>query len=100
MRFAIFLDNLNFEHLSRNVKQMYLFDLTDNIIIAVGEESVFMENANYILLRLLSKKVTFIFIDDLADNIILLFAQAGIEVKTLSELKENPLMDTILFKEI
>lgn len=99
MRFAIFLDNINLEHAAGNAKRVYLFDLFDDLIVAAGNELLFMRNANYVLLWLLSRKVICIYIDGLEENLRKLYTQAGIEVKALSKIKENPLLEAILFAE-
>lgn len=98
MRFAIFLESLNFDYPNHMIRKVYLFDLVNEIITAAGEDMLYLINMKYLQSWLIAKKVECIYIRDIPRKVRKLIMNMGIKVKELEELRDNPLMDVLLFK--
>ncbi|MDR2038306.1 MAG: hypothetical protein LBQ60_10335 [Bacteroidales bacterium] len=96
MRIAIFLDNIHFKTLEDEVKQIFLFDVEENVVKSVGEELLYIYNINYLLLWLLGKKVSIMYIEIIEVRLKDFIEKAGITVKALDEIKNNPLLASFL----
>lgn len=96
MRLAIFLDNINHEDISLRVVKMLMFDVNDSVIMSIGEETLSLDNSNYIILMLLSNEVVAVYANHLPERLKKLLGKAEIEYHSLEELKDNPLFRSFL----
>jgi len=98
MRFAVFLENINFEHLDPRVRRVFLFEREEEVITAVGEELLTLYDLNYLLLWLLGKNVKQIYVNNIDGMVKWQIEYIDIIVSELKEIKDNPLLQAILFK--
>lgn len=98
MRFAVFLENINFEHLDPRVRRVFLFEREEEVITAVGEELLTLYDLNYLLLWLLGKNVKQIYVNGIDSMVKWQVEYIDIMVGELKEIKDNPLLQAILIK--
>jgi hypothetical protein len=97
MRIAIFLQNLNLEAFqsATKVREVLLFNVRDTVIDAIGVDRLLLANVDYLLLWLLSHKVEMVYMDPeppLKETL----ERAGLAVKSLMEIKDNPMCRAFL----
>jgi hypothetical protein len=98
MRIAIFLQNLNFEAFqsATTVREVLLFNVRDTVIDAIGVDRLLLANVDYLLLWLLSHKVETVYLDRPEPSLKANLERAGLAVKFLKEIKENPVYRAFL----
>lgn len=99
MIIAVFLDNMNYKHLDKNMKRVFLFFVRDEIITEIGENFITVLDIHYLLLWLINNKVKFIYIDNIDENTKSIIERCDIIVKELKDIKENPLLKALLLKK-
>lgn len=98
MRVAIFLEIINFEHLNGYIQKVYLFDVCETVIEAIGNELLSLTNEGYLLVWLLGEGVECIYVRSIPDSVKNLIERSGIKVRNLNQIPENPLLEAILFR--
>ncbi len=96
MKIAVFLKNENFEYLDDHIIQIYTFNIENNLITSIGSELVTIKNLNHILLWLLSKNIEEIYLKNPNNELKSYFEKTGITVKSIEEIKDNPLLKSFL----
>ncbi|MDR1054693.1 MAG: hypothetical protein LBL90_02460 [Prevotellaceae bacterium] len=98
MRVAVFLDNVNYEELNKFIKEVFIFDIDDNSLKVIGEETILIDNVNYTLTWLLSKKVNIIYANTNNEAFEIFIQSSGIKIMPLDEIKNNPALESLLIK--
>lgn len=94
MRIAILIKNE--DHVDESVMQAYAFSVKDNTIVSVGSELLTVRNLEYLLIWLLGKQVNVVYIDYDSENIKSTLQKVGIALKSLNEIRNNPLLKQFL----
>jgi len=92
MRFAIFLESINFEQLDPHIRRVFLFDRKEEVITSIGEELVTLYDLNFLKLWLLSKKVEHIYVDGINKTYREQIEYIGIKVDELKSIRDNPIL--------
>ncbi len=98
-RFAIFLKSIQFEQLAPDIRKVYLFEREKEVITATGHELLTLYDLNYLLLWLLDKGLKQIYVNGIGKDIKEQIERIDILVNELNEIKDNPLLKTILWNE-
>lgn len=96
MRFAIFLESINFEYIDPHIRRVYLFEREKEVITAIGDELLTLYNLNYLRLWLLSRAVRQIYVNHIDMEMKQQIEYLDIIVSELKEIKDNPLLKSIL----
>lgn len=98
MRIAIFLQNENF--IDENMVQAYAFTIHDNVIVSMGEELLSVRNIKYLLSWLLARNINIAYINyQKREEIEKHFKKIGVKLKSLDEIRTNPLLKNFLVTE-
>ncbi len=98
MRIAIFLQNENF--LDESMIQAYAFNIQNNVITSISEELLSLRNIKYLLSWLLAKNIDIIYMNNyVTEEVKSGCKRINIRIKSLKELKYNPLLSKFLMKE-
>lgn len=98
MRIAVFLDNIFLPQLKEGVKHIFLFDVDEKLIKAIGEELMRITDINYICLWLLGKRVKAIYYDGFSVVEKTILERSGMEIRPFDEIKDNPILEALLVK--
>lgn len=98
MIIAVFLDNIYLIEADKRVKHIILLKVDKEIITAVGEELIKINDINYLLLWLLAKKVEIVYFDEFSLIEKQMLQKADISVKSLNEIRNNPVLKAMLIK--
>ena len=99
MRIAVFLEDCNYRNLDEGARRIFLFDVNSEIVTAVGEKSVNFSNINYVVIWLLAKAVKIIYADRLPETARSVVSKAGISLRSLDTMKENPYLKALLIRD-
>ncbi|MCD7898590.1 MAG: hypothetical protein LUH22_01560 [Bacteroides sp.] len=98
MRIAVFIDDIYLIHLMEEVKHIFLFDVDDGVIIALGEELIKIKDINYICLWLLGKRAETVYYDNFTETERMILEKSGITVKSMNEIRTNPVLHALVIK--
>ena len=95
---AAFLNDIHLSETRKEIRRVFLFEVEEQLIIAVGEELMRINDINYVCLWLLSKRVEEVYGDHftVADKKIL--RKAGINVRPIAEVSSHPVLKAMLLK--
>lgn len=95
MRIAVFLNSINYKEINDGVKVVFLFDVDQDVITAIGKQLIVIYNLSYLITWLLGKGVETAYIpapDKLLKREI---ERTGIAVESLEKIKDNPLLSSL-----
>ena len=95
MRIAVFLNSINYKEINDGVKVVFLFDVDEELITAIGEQLIIIYNLSYLITWLLGKGVEKVYMptpDKLLRGVI---ERTGIIVESLEKIKDNPLLSSL-----
>ena len=98
MTIAVFIKDIYLSRIIGRSKHVFIFEIENEIITAVGEELMKIKDINYICLWLLGKKIGVIYSDDFSKKEQLTLKRAGIIVRSLNDIKNNPILEALLVK--
>ncbi|MDR1406122.1 MAG: hypothetical protein LBI89_02840 [Prevotellaceae bacterium] len=97
MRIAIFLGCLNFEAFQHvSISEVLLFDVHDRLIKAIGIDKLLLTNVEYLLLWLMTHRVEQVYLNHSEPQLIRHMEVAGLTVKSLDEIRNNPVYQAFL----
>lgn len=99
MRIAIVLDNVYLAESNRNIKLIVLFDIVDDLVVAVDKDILSMTDINYLCLWLLAKKVVKLYCDGINETGKNFLEKAGIEVYPLDNIRDHPLLQALMLND-
>ena len=99
MRLAVILKNINLSALNSSLREVLLFDADQDVIVAIGGESIPIHNINYFCLWLLAKKVKRIYCDEIVQSGKNFLKKAGIDTQPLEKIRDNPILAALLIKK-
>lgn len=97
MIIAVFLDDVHMQEIS-SLKHIFLFNIEEELITAVGEELMRINDINYICLWLLVKRTEEVYCDSFSEAEIHLLERAGMITKPVDEIRNNPVLHAMLVK--
>lgn len=95
-RIAVFLDNINCRELTKDMRQVFLFEVDEKVVTAIGEEIMMAIDVNYMAIWLLSKSVNTIYIDGVNYEAYQLLERLDIGVRPLTEIRQHPMLSALL----
>lgn len=95
MRIAVFLNSINYKEINDGVKVVFLFDVDENLVTAIGEQLMVIYNLSYLITWLLGKGVEKIYISNPDKHLKKEIECAGITVESLEKIRDNPLLDSL-----
>lgn len=98
MRIAIFIDDIRIPKLKSGVKHIFLFDVDNELVKAIGEELMRITDINYICLWLLGKRVTVIYYDGFSVAEKTILERAGMKLRAFDEIKDHPILEALLVR--
>lgn len=98
MRIAVFLENINLSTISKDIMEVFLFDVEKGLVIAIGESTFHLRKQDYIIVWLLGKKVERVYLNLPDDKLATKMNRAGIEVSPLDSIRETPILKALLLK--
>lgn len=96
MKVAVFLSSEKMNNLDKNIIHAVIFTITDGTITGVENEFIAMKSSNYLSLWLLGKHIEEIYTHDMDEDTRSLITKIGITIKTLEEIKDNPLLKALI----
>jgi len=99
MKIAVLLFTMEIPGSNGSVRRALLFETNREVIRAVGEDYLSTHNVDYVVLWLISKNVQEVFADELPDRLHDLLGKIGIRIRSLDDIKKNPLLDALLVKD-
>lgn len=97
MRIAVIIDDINSRELTNDLKHLFLFEVDNQLITALGEEIVSMEQKDYIYLWLLAKDVKKLYINELKIEMKNLIHKLNLEIYPLNNIKDHPFLEALLY---
>lgn len=99
MRIAVFLEDFNFRDFDKEARRLFLFEVKDETVTAVGEKKVNFRNMNYLILWLLARAVKIIYADNFPESGRGILTKAGVIFHPLANIREHPYIQALLMKE-
>lgn len=99
MRIAVFIESINYRPVNPHIRHVFLFDVDHEVIVAVGEEILSVARTDYIVVWLLGKRVERIYISGLDEHARKLITRAGIKIRDINEIRDNPVLRALLIPE-
>lgn len=94
MRIALFLRN---EKLSEeSIVQAYAFSVEEHIITSIGSELLYVENQDYLIAWLIGNDIDVVYMNNAGEEFREVMQAIGVTVKSLKEIKDNPLLNLFL----
>lgn len=94
MKIAILLQDDNF--IEESVVQAYAFTVEDSTVVSIGAELLTVKNLEYLIIWLTAKHIDIVFTDYEDAEVKKVFHKIGIKMKSLKEIKDNPLLNQFL----
>lgn len=94
MRIAIFLRNEKLPE--ESIVQAYAFSIENHIITSIGSELLYVENVDYLIIWLIGNKIDVLYMNSPDTDFQESIQKIGVEVKSLTEIKNNPLLNLFL----
>ncbi|MDR2918982.1 MAG: hypothetical protein LBV72_06425 [Tannerella sp.] len=98
MRIAIFIDDICIPKLKSGVKHIFLFDVDNELVKAIGEELMRITDINYVCLWLLGKRVKVIYYDGFSAVEKTILERSGMKIRVFDEIKDHPILEALLVK--
>lgn len=99
MRIAVFLHNDNLKVLNKDAVQAFTFDVNNDLIISIGQETLITSNLNSVSLWLLNKSIEEIYITTINSTTKCYLERIGITVRSMDELKDNPILKSFVIQK-
>ena len=99
MRIAVFLHNDNLKVLNKDAVQAFAFDVNNDLIISIGQETLITSNLNSVSLWLLNKSIEEIYITTINNTAKCYLERIGITVRSMDELKDNPILKSFVIEK-
>jgi len=96
MRIAIFIMPKESKKDETPKKNAYAFEIEDEVIIPIGYTTLSFNNADYLILWLLSKQINIIYVDGIKNEIKILLNKLDIKIKKLGQITKEPFFKIFL----
>lgn len=98
-RLAVVVDSIYHAETDGNIKRIMLFEADDDLITAVDEDIISLDNINYLCLWLLGKQAKRLYCDGIGTEEKQLLEKVGVVVYPLKEIRDHPILKVLLLKE-
>lgn len=98
MRIAVFIDDIYLSETGKDIKHVFLFEIDDRLIKALGEEWMRISDINYICIWLLGKRIKVVYSNDFTETEKEMLEKVDIQIRSLDEIRHNPLLSALLIK--
>lgn len=95
MRIAIFLNSINYKEINNGIKVVFLFDVDEILVTAIGNQLMVIYNLSYLITWLLGKGIEKVYMPAPEKQLKEKIEGIGIAVEPLKRLKDNPLLDSL-----
>lgn len=99
MRVAVILENIYVMIIGSDTRKALLFDVENEVVIALDEEIISLSDINYLSLWLLGKRVERLYCDDLDAGEREFIEKTGIAVWPLNAIRDHPILQALLLKD-
>jgi len=96
MRIAVLLDEICLSQIRKDIKIGFLFEMDETVVTAVDREMINVNDIQYICLWMLGKQVKTVYYDYFTEPEKELIGKAGIGIRPLNEIRNNPIFRAML----